>query len=91
VQALSPRTGALIWQTGLPHGVIGTPTIDGGVLAVGTYDFSATNAVFLLGASDGKILRRLSRGSPDFAQSVFANGRMFTANGNGLFAWAVRG
>ena len=78
VQALNPRTGALIWQTGLPHGVIGTPTMDaGGVLAVGTYDFSATNAVFLLRASDGKVLRRLNRGSADFAQSVFA--------------WALRG
>jgi outer membrane protein assembly factor BamB len=93
VQALNPRTGALIWQTGLPNGVIGTPSMDaGGVLAVGTYDFTATpNAIFLLRASDGKILRRLNRGSADFAQSAFDGGFIFTANGNGLFAWGLRG
>jgi outer membrane protein assembly factor BamB len=92
VQALNPATGALIWQTGLPNGVIGTPTLNGaGVLAVGTYAFSKTpNAVFLLRASDGKILRRLTMGSQDFAQSVFAGGRIFTANSNGLVEWGLR-
>lgn len=93
VQALNPNTGALIWQTGLPNGVIGTPTLDGaGVLAVGTYAFTKRpNAVFLLRASDGKILRRLATGGQFFAQSVFAGGRIFTANGNGLVAWGLRG
>jgi polyvinyl alcohol dehydrogenase (cytochrome) len=92
VQALDPATGALIWQTGLPNGVIGTPTLDGaGVLAVGTYAFTKRpNAVFLLRVSDGKILRRLSSGSQFFAQSVFAGGRIFTANGHGLVAWGLR-
>jgi outer membrane protein assembly factor BamB len=92
VQALNPATGALIWQTGLPNGVIGTPTLDGsGVLAVGTYAFTKRpNAVFLLRASDGRILRRLTRGSQDFAQSVFAGGRIFTANSDGLVAWGLR-
>jgi polyvinyl alcohol dehydrogenase (cytochrome) len=92
VQALNPATGALIWQTGLPNGVIGTPTMDrGGVLAVGTYDFTKTpNAIYLLRASDGTILRRLVRGSQDFAQSVFADGLLFTANGDGLVAWGLR-
>jgi len=91
VQALDPATGALIWQTGLPNGVIGTPTMDaGGVIAVGTYDFTnVPNAVYLLNASDGTILRTLNRGSQDFAQSVFAEGRIFTANGNGVFAWGL--
>jgi outer membrane protein assembly factor BamB len=91
VQALNPRTGALIWQAGLPNGVIGTPTMGGGgVLAVGTYDFTKTpNAIYLLRASDGKILRRLNRGSQDFAQSVFADGLIVTANGDGLAAWGL--
>jgi hypothetical protein len=73
--------------------VIGTPTLDGaGVLAVGTYAFTKRpNAVFLLRASDGKILRRLASGGQFFAQSVFAGGRIFTANGNGLVAWGLRG
>jgi outer membrane protein assembly factor BamB len=92
VQALNPSTGALIWQTGLPNCVIGTPTLDGaGVLAVGTYAFTKRpNAVFLLRASDGRILRRLTSGSQDFAQSVFAGGRIFTANSDGLVAWGLR-
>jgi polyvinyl alcohol dehydrogenase (cytochrome) len=92
VQALNPATGALIWQTGLPNGVIGTPTMDGGgVLAVGTYDFTKTpNTIYLLRASDGTIVRRLVRGSQDFAQSVFADGLLFTANGDGLAAWGLR-
>ena len=63
----------------------------GGVIAVGTYDFTKTpNAIYLLNASTGAILRRLNRGSPVFAQSVFAEGMIFTANGNGLFAWSLK-
>ena len=92
VQALNPHTGALLWQTGLANGVIGSPTLDGGgVIAVGTYDFTKIpNEVYLLNASTGKIVRRLVRGSADFAQGVFAEGRLFTANGDGLVSWAVR-
>jgi outer membrane protein assembly factor BamB len=92
VQALNPHTGALLWQTGLANGVIGSPTLDGGgVLAVGTYDFTKIpNEIYLLNASTGKIVRRLVRGSADFAQGVFAEGRLFTANGDGLVSWAVR-
>ena len=38
IRQLSPVTGRVLWQTGLPNGVIGTPTLDGGgVVAVGTY------------------------------------------------------
>ena len=71
--------------------MIGSPTIDGaGVIAVGTYDFTRTpNAVYLVDASSGSILRTLTTGSADFAQSVFARGRLFTANGDGLVSWAV--
>jgi polyvinyl alcohol dehydrogenase (cytochrome) len=91
IQALNPNTGAVLWQTGLANGVIGSPSMDGGgLLAVGTYGFSATpNEVYLLDASTGTIVRRLVRGSADFAQSVFAEGRLFTANGNGLMSWVV--
>jgi polyvinyl alcohol dehydrogenase (cytochrome) len=91
VQALDPATGAVLWQTGLANGVIGTPTMDGGgVLAVGTYGFSTTpNMVYLLDASTGQILRSLVKGSADFAQSVFAEGRLFTANGDGLVSWVA--
>ncbi|HEX9032586.1 MAG TPA: PQQ-binding-like beta-propeller repeat protein [Streptosporangiaceae bacterium] len=92
IQRLDPATGRVLWQTGLPNGVIGTPTMDGaGVIAVGTYDFSSQpNAVYLVSAATGQILKRLIKGSEDFAQSVFADGRLFTANGTGLYAWALR-
>jgi hypothetical protein len=57
----------------------------GGVIAVGTYDFTATpNAVYLLNAGTGEIVRTLNTGGKTFAQSVFANGYVFTANTGGL-------
>jgi outer membrane protein assembly factor BamB len=82
-------TGKLVWETGLPEGVTGSPTMDGkGVLAVGTYDNGAApNATYLIDAANGKILRTLPSGL-DFAQSVFAEGLLFTANADGLYAWA---
>jgi len=90
IRRLDPATGTVLWQTGLPNAVLGTPTLDGaGVLAVGTYGSSSMpNAVYLLNAQTGQILRTLITGSNDFAQSVFARGRLFTANGNGVFAWS---
>ncbi len=89
IRRLDPATGKVLWQTGLPNGVIGTPTLDGGgVLAVGTFGASTTpNAVYLAAARTGHILRTLITGSTDFAQSVFADGRLFTANGTGVYAW----
>ncbi len=91
VQALDPDTGTVRWQTGLPNGVIGSPTVDGaGVLAVGTYQATGTpNGIYLLDAATGAILRRLTGGTADFAQNVFAEGRLFTADGAALTAWQV--
>jgi len=91
VQERSPSTGKLIWEIGLPEGVTGSPTLDGaGVLAVGTYDSgSAADRTYLIGAASGRILRRLGVGK-DFAQSVFADGWLFTANVNGVYGWAPR-
>jgi polyvinyl alcohol dehydrogenase (cytochrome) len=89
VQERNPATGALIWETGLPNGVVGSPTMNGaGVLAVGTYDFTKNmNYTYLLNAATGKIIRKLVPGRA-FAQSVFADGWLFTANSNGVYAWA---
>ena len=89
VRRLDPATGRVLWQAGLPNPVLGTPTLDGaGVLAVGTYGATSTpNAVYLLNARTGRILRTLITGSTDFAQSVFAAGWLFTANGTGVYAW----
>ena len=89
VQRLDPASGKPLWQTGLPDGVVGTPSLDGGgVLAVGTYGGGTTpNAVYLLNAATGKILRTLTTGGLDFAQTVFAVGWVFTANSQGVSAW----
>jgi outer membrane protein assembly factor BamB len=89
VQERNPVTGALVWATGLPNGVIGSPSMDaGGVLAVGTYDNSGTpNAVYLVNTATGAIIRTLYTGSDDFAQSTFANGGLYTANGTGAYGW----
>jgi outer membrane protein assembly factor BamB len=90
VQERNPATGALLWATGLPNGVIGSPTMDGGgVIAVGTYDTTTTpNATYLLDASNGAILRTLVQGTA-FAQSVFADNWLFVANSNGVFAYGL--
>ena len=89
IRRLNPRTGKVLWATGLPNGVLGAPTLDGsGVLAVGTDGTTTTpNAVYLINARTGHIVRTLITGSNDFAQSVFAGGWLFTANGNGVYAW----
>jgi outer membrane protein assembly factor BamB len=86
VRRVDPATGAFLWQTGLPNSVLGAPSMNGGgVIAVGTYDFTATpNAVYLLNAGTGEIVRTLNTGGKTFAQSVFANGYVFTANTGGL-------
>jgi outer membrane protein assembly factor BamB len=86
--------GELIWATGLPDGVNGSPTMDGaGVIAVGTYDYTAQtgwngNATYLVNAANGDILRNLVSGLV-FGQSVFADNWLFTANSNGVYAWGA--
>jgi outer membrane protein assembly factor BamB len=88
VQERSPATGKLRWVTGLPDGVIGSPAMDGGgVLAVGTYGTASTpNAIYLIDAATGKIIRTLAKGA-DFAQSAFSGNWLFTANSNGVSGW----
>jgi len=82
--------GQLVWITGLPNGIDGSPAMDGGgVLAVSTFDSQPTpNATYLIDAAHGKILRNLVTGE-DFAQSVFADNWLFTANQNGVYAWGI--
>ncbi len=91
IQERNPANGDLVWETGLPNAVIGSPSMDGGgVIAVGTYDHSSVpNATYLVTAATGKILRRLVLGT-DFAQSVFADNLLLTANTNGLYEWGLR-
>lgn len=87
VQERNPN-GSLVWVRGLPDGLDGSPTLDGGgVLAVGTYvNHTTPDATYLLNAANGAVLRNLVTGS-DFAQSVFAENWVFVANLNGVTAW----
>ena len=89
IQERDPN-GQLVWVTGLRNGINGSPAMDGGgVLAVGTYDTEPTpNATYLIDAATGKILRNLVVGE-DFAQSVFADDWLFTANQYGVYAWGI--
>jgi polyvinyl alcohol dehydrogenase (cytochrome) len=88
IMKINPATGGFQWHTGLPNGVIGSPGMGGGgVLTVGTFDNSTTpNAEYLVSAT-GKILRTLYTGNRDFAQGVFADGWLYTANGTGVYGW----
>jgi outer membrane protein assembly factor BamB len=89
IQERQASNGKLIWETGLPEGVTGSPSMDGGrVIAVGTYDNgTAPTETYLVNAATGKVIRALVQGM-DFAQSTFADGMLFTANSTGVYAWA---
>jgi outer membrane protein assembly factor BamB len=94
VQERTAATGRLLWATGLPNGVNGSPSMDGGgVLTVGTFDYNppSNNATYLVEAANGKILRTLITGGSfwDFPQSVFADNWLFTANTSGVQAWGT--
>jgi uncharacterized repeat protein (TIGR01451 family) len=86
VRELNPATGAAVWITGITGGGVGfgSPTMDGGgVIGVVSYDATtgASNAAYLLSASDGTLLRTISLTSPTFAQPVFADQYLFVADG----------
>jgi outer membrane protein assembly factor BamB len=91
IREVNPATGSVIWATGLPGAIMGTPTLDGsGVIAAASYDGAtgATNAAFLLNASNGNLLSTITTNSKDFGQLVFADSYMFIpTNNQGLMAY----
>lgn len=96
VRMVNPATGAVVWQTGLTGKIIGTPTVDGGgVIAASSYGSrGGQNALWLINATTGQIIKTISYGSSStFAQPVFADGYLFTASQGplGLQAYTVRG
>jgi outer membrane protein assembly factor BamB len=89
MQERSPATGAMVTETGLPAGVLGSPTLDGGgLLTVGTYAAAPAGGVYLINAATGSIVTELTTGET-FAQSVFANNRLYTATDSALTVWAL--
>jgi len=85
VRSLDPATGTPRWETGLPGGVIGSPTLDGGgVLAVPTF---SNSGLFLIDAATGAVLANIATG-PEFGQPVFAGNMMLIpTQDNGLWAY----
>jgi polyvinyl alcohol dehydrogenase (cytochrome) len=77
VSALNPATGAVVWATGLPGEIVGSPTQDGkGVVAAGVWGSTTDNyGVYLLSAATGAILDYIPLAdSRMFGQPVFSGG-----------------
>ena len=96
VRMVNPATGGVVWQTGLTGKIIGTPTIDGaGVIAASSFGSrGGQNALWLINAASGQILKTISYGaSSTFAQPVFADGYLLTASQGplGLRAYTAGG
>jgi hypothetical protein len=91
IREVNPATGAVIWATGLPGAIMGTPTLNGsGVIAAASYDGASgsTNAAFLLNASNGNLLTTITTNAKDFGQLVFADNYLFIpTNNQGLSAY----
>jgi outer membrane protein assembly factor BamB len=91
VRNVDPATGNVIWATGLPGAIMGTPTLDGSaVIAAASYDGAtgSTNATFLLNANTGQRLTTIATNSKEFGQPVFAdNMLLIPTNSQGLMAY----
>jgi polyvinyl alcohol dehydrogenase (cytochrome) len=94
VRALDPATGHLLWgPVPVAEGrIIGSPSMDGGgVVAASTFTFAANDpsATYLIEASDGAVLDRISFTGGAFPQPVYADRFLLVATKNqGLFAYA---
>jgi hypothetical protein len=97
IEQVDPATGAVVWATGLPDSVQGTPALDGsGVLSLATIGNPVTGTGFtgyLINAGTGAILTTLDNGnSPEFAQPVFADRYVLLATfGAGMTAYLAPG
>jgi outer membrane protein assembly factor BamB len=85
LQELDPNTGQVLWETGLPGQIVGSPILNGaGILAAASWG-PAPNGTFILDAATGALLQTYSdQNSREFAQPVFADGKL-------LLATATRG
>lgn len=91
VYSLNPSTGAVRWFRTFTAGpVIGSVSVNGsGVLAVPTYNtHTSRNAVYLYNAGNGRLLRTIIVGAPEFAQPVFSDKYLLIANQQTLSAYA---
>lgn len=94
VQSINPATGEPIWETGLPGGVIGSPTEDGGGVVAASVFFSPTDqtGVYLLNAQTGAIIDEITLPhSALFGQAVWDNNDLLigAAGSTGLTAYEI--
>jgi outer membrane protein assembly factor BamB len=91
VRQVDPATGTPIWETGLPGTILGSPTLSGGgVIAAAAFDTNGgTNALWLLDASTGQILKQVStKNSQEWGQPVFADNYLLVPTwSHGLMAY----
>jgi polyvinyl alcohol dehydrogenase (cytochrome) len=77
VAELDPATGSILWQTGLPGVILGSPTMNAsGVIAASTYECAgaAANSTYLIDSSDGSVVATIPVHGCAFAQPVMADG-----------------
>jgi hypothetical protein len=93
IAELDPATGAILWQTGLSCGVMGTPSMNGsGVIAVGCYDFTPGVVInaYLIDGDTGRILRTFPKARRQFGQPVMVdNLLLMTTVTYGITAYKV--
>ncbi len=91
LRALDPATGAIRWERGLPCMPVGSPTLNGQVVAVAMFGCPAgvSPTVELFDEATGNPLGSLPSPGSIFAQPVFADGQLFVASEDGtLTAYA---
>lgn len=85
VRALDPGTGALAWEQPLPCTPVGSPTLNGSVLAVPMYGCPAgvQPSVQFFDEADGTPVGSVPETGRTFGQVVFAAGQAFVAGEDG--------
>ncbi len=85
VRALDPATGGVLWEHALPCAAMGSPTLNGQVLAVAMFSCptGVTPSVELFDETTGDLLGSVPATGPTFAQPVFAAGHLFVASEDG--------
>jgi Glucose dehydrogenase len=93
VRRLDPATGAVIWETALLANPLGSGAINAnGILAYAGTDWNmgAGNGVYLIDGATGRLVRVLEDVAefPEFAQPIWAEGRLFAANSDAVVSWS---
>jgi polyvinyl alcohol dehydrogenase (cytochrome) len=85
VRAISPSTGAYLWERALPCDAVGSLTDNGQVLAVPMFSCptGTSPSVQLFRASDGTPLGSVAASGHVFSQPVFAEGELLVADESG--------